>query len=1291
MDKRYIDAKNWFDRMFDGADIAAGMMTLDGTILSVNPTFCALLGYEREDLLGQKNYEVVSQGAIRQLESEFAARRGQRVSSFSTKMELRGRDGKLRTVQATLRTIRDEYGRAFAILGQAWDITSEIDARSAAAHARHELERHEQVLRLLSKNGQVGLWSFCPELNTSWASDSWLAMLGYEPGEIEVDADFFSDMLHPEDRDGTLAALQDLLDGVSANYAVDFRLRGKDGEWRWISSTAQKFDGGAEGPSTLIYGMHIDISGRKQLECALASSAQAAEAARQEAVSARIGMKRNSEILRVSTESGSIVPWHYVPDTNEMWVGDFFFELLGYEPGELDQATNLVGLLIHPDDADETDATFQDLVAGHSDFYNVDFRLRHRDGSWRWMNSTGRRVKRLDDSLPVLICGSFKDISDRKANERQQEEAARAANAARCDAEIAREEAQRSEELLRTATDGSGIGLWHIMPDTGECWLSDRWYTLLGFQPGEFPPTIPAFHGRIHPADRHHIRISYEALLFNGADFYQADFRMRHKDGRWIWFSGTARSISHSKSPVVAGTLIDISLRKDHEEQLRTAASAARLASDRLNTLSDNAPGALFEYRITAEGNISCTYQSAKLAGLCGVAASDIDEEPISAGRHIHTGDRDRLIAQFRAAQQDNTRFQSRLRIEHPRRGLRWLLATAIPHEQDDGAVVWYGNLLDITEQLQSEHRASLAARAVRTAHERLTDIADNAPAGLCEFRLHDDGRIDFPYASERFCELMGLTRTELSANGTRLMERLKPKDRQKMRKSLLTSARTMNSWVQKVEIEHPTLGSRWIGGSASPRRDAGGTIRWAGALYDITEDMRREEELERARLDAEDMRTQIEHQALHDVLTELPNRRYFDQQMHERQSRAESSGEKFDCSLIRMDLDHFKYVNDTLGHEAGDRLLVHVADILRKEIRKGDLAARVGGDEFSILMAPGSGLKASKSLVERLQKRLREPVLYKGRQCRYGASFGVASTDMVEEIGDDLLSFADVALYRAKESGRNRVEIFTGSLHQDILNDRRLATELQDGLDREEFVPYFQPQVSASDGRITGLEVLVRWQHPTRGILQPSAFLDVAEQVRMVHDIDRMMFEKSRTALAKWRTMGITVPKISFNVSSARIHDPDVLDAAFSIGNSETRVAFELLESILVEEESSSFRFHLDRIKDAGIDIEIDDFGSGHASIIGLMEIEPTILKIDRRIVAPVEKGEKARKLVSAIVEIGQTLGIGILAEGVENAEQARILRDVGCDTLQGFHFATPMPEAQLLDFIIGSEKRSA
>ncbi|ARE40785.1 diguanylate cyclase/phosphodiesterase (GGDEF & EAL domains) with PAS/PAC sensor(s) [Rhodovulum sp. P5] len=849
------------------------------------------------------------------------------------------------------------------------------------------------------------------------------------------------------------------------------------------------------------------------------------------------------------------------------------------------------------------------------------------------------------------------------------------------------------DRLNRLADNTPGVLSEFTISETGEIdfvYFSAKMPAMMGITADALMADGRAIVSRVPEDDVGEI---FDAFERTARDLKTLTFRHRvlHPETglRWILATCSPERAANGTIRYFASN-VDITDQVEAERRLAEAGEALRIAHERLNTLNNNSATALFEYRISAEGEIDVPYFSDKLPEITGVSRAEIEADGAAFERHVHPDDFFGVHATLEKAGRDLTPVTFKHRLNHPTNGLRWVLASVTPSAQPDGAIVFYSSMLDITDQMSAEERAAQAGEELKRAHEQLNSVANVAPVGIYQFRLCPDGTGDFPYTSGRFEELVGYTREEIAEIRLGVFDRILPEDRERVLATTVESARTLEPWAERFRVQHPDRGVIWLSASSIPRRAKDGSAIFAGALLDVTADVEREEELRRAHRVTEEMRAENERQALHDGLTGLPNRRHYDKTLDERLHSARGDGPQ-DCVLIRIDLDHFKYVNDTLGHEAGDLVLMRVADVLRDCLRGSDFAARIGGDEFTVLMAPGASEADAIALVERIRAQIEVPLLYEGRQCRFGASFGVAHIAELAQVGEDIQMFADAALYRAKEGGRNRSELFTPDLHRQIQHDRRLAVEIHEALDNDQFVPFFQPQVAAEGGRLVGVETLLRWNHPTDGLLAPDAFMNVAEQLRLVADIDRIMMEKSRDALSRWRARGLIMPKISFNVSSGRMHDPDVVALASEMAAEETKVTFELLESILVEEESEAFKFHLGMLREAGIDIEIDDFGSGHASIIGVMEIAPSALKIDKRIVMPLEDDLRNRSLVRAIVEIAETLGIETVAEGVETQEQADILRGIGCTVLQGYLFAKPLTEEALLAFALGSDRRTA
>lgn len=441
----------------------------------------------------------------------------------------------------------------------------------------------------------------------------------------------------------------------------------------------------------------------------------------------------------------------------------------------------------------------------------------------------------------------------------------------------------------------------------------------------------------------------------------------------------------------------------------------------------------------------------------------------------------------------------------------------------------------------------------------------------------------------------------------------------------------------------------------------------------DITSIVRAEQAQRRHAEALEKAKTEIERQSLTDPLTGLPNRRKLDTDLAERIHEGP-------LVLIRIDLDRFKQVNDVLGHDAGDFVLCHVARLMDSALRPGDLPARVGGDEFVILCRPDTAMDDARQLAQTLLAEILKPVAFDNKHCLFGASFGIAETQDGLVQPSDLLSAADAALYRAKASGRGTVEVFSRVMRKEMLRDRALADRFAKALETQEIQPYVQTQHNAKDGSLAGVEVLARWEHPTDGVLLPHRFMPIARQLGLEAKMDETIFQQAVTSVAKMAQDGVIVPRIAFNVSAARISDPGFLASAReAIPTNRERFAFEILESISYEDSGPGLIFAVDALKDLGFQIDIDDFGSGHASINSVLKLEPHVLKIDKSITRPLGDSERAARMVASIIELARALDAKVLAEGVDSEIKATLLRDMGCDMLQGYFFSRPAPMSRL------------
>ncbi|WP_299969524.1 EAL domain-containing protein [uncultured Roseobacter sp.] len=433
--------------------------------------------------------------------------------------------------------------------------------------------------------------------------------------------------------------------------------------------------------------------------------------------------------------------------------------------------------------------------------------------------------------------------------------------------------------------------------------------------------------------------------------------------------------------------------------------------------------------------------------------------------------------------------------------------------------------------------------------------------------------------------------------------------------------------------------------------------------------------EKENARL--HELARSVAKDANEDALTGLSNRRHFEVEFKTWIGNLKTHGTEF--AVLYIDLDRFKSVNDTLGHDAGDQLLVSVAHMLRDLTHESDLVARLGGDEFVILKPLGKSALNVSSLADEIVHRMQAPFSFDGKSTTCSASVGVAIANGKMDVPEQVVADADAALYHAKSHGRGRWSFFTEEMHAASIATKQLASDLLLACERREFVAYFQPLIDAQTGKIACAEALVRWSHPTKGILAPAAFLDTAAQLGILKRIDEIVFAGLSEALSHFDRAGVDLPRVAVNVSAARLADPTFIHDIKSSGIDPKRLTVEILESVYLDRIGDMVRWTIDELEELGVTIALDDFGTGHASVRGLLAIGPAILKIDRHFIQPVVSDAGARSLTDSIIGIGKSLGMRVVAEGVESEEHARILAGMGCDYLQGFYFGKPMSKTEL------------
>jgi diguanylate cyclase (GGDEF)-like protein len=425
----------------------------------------------------------------------------------------------------------------------------------------------------------------------------------------------------------------------------------------------------------------------------------------------------------------------------------------------------------------------------------------------------------------------------------------------------------------------------------------------------------------------------------------------------------------------------------------------------------------------------------------------------------------------------------------------------------------------------------------------------------------------------------------------------------------------------------------------------------------------------------------QLFYQAFHDALTGLPNRALLMNRLEHALHRADRQGTN--VAVLFTDLDNFKVINDSLGHTAGDQLLVAVAERLKSCMRPEDSATRVGGDEFAILVEGINGATDVTRIAERIAEALQAPFALDVGEIFVTTSIGIALSGSAGERPADLLRYADLAMYRAKHKGKDRYQVFEPAMEAEVLKRWGLENELRRALEQEELRVHYQPVVTLESGKIAGAEALVRWEHPKRGLLLPEDFLEIAEETGLIVQIGQWVLRNACTQARTWQEQYPGAPPLtmSVNLSTREFFRPELVAKVLSETEFEpTNLQLEILEGAMANDGACSATGTLLDLKNMGVKLAIDDFGMGYSSLSYLKRFPVDFLKIDRSFVRglghnPNNGASKDAEIVKAMIDLTHALGLKVIAEGVETAGQLVRLRKMGCDLAQGNYFSEPLP----------------
>lgn len=561
------------------------------------------------------------------------------------------------------------------------------------------------------------------------------------------------------------------------------------------------------------------------------------------------------------------------------------------------------------------------------------------------------------------------------------------------------------------------------------------------------------------------------------------------------------------------------------------------------------------------------------------------------------------------------------------------------------------------------------AENALRESEARYALAARGANDGLWDWDLNTN----IIYYSPRWKSMLGCYEDDVGDTPAEWFQRVHAEDREQLEvKIALHLEGNSPHFESEYRILRQDDAYRWMLCRGVAVRDANGKpTRMAGSQTDISDRKLAEE--------------QLFYAASHDSLTNLTNRALFLDHLEQAAERAKRY-KNYLFALLFLDLDHFKVVNDGLGHHAGDQLLVEFSRRLEACIRPIDTIARLGGDEFAILIEHINGVIDATTVAERIKQFLSAPFQLDGHEIFMSASIGVTLSSTGYEHAGDALRDADTAMYRAKTNGRARYELFDHSMHTNAVERLRLEADLRRAIEHQELLPYYQPIIALPGGRIIGAEVLLRWQHPQRGLLSPLDFIPLAEETGLIVPISAWLIRMACTQSKIWQDAGHAPFNLAINLS-ARDFKYDSLPQRIREILTETNVPahtieLEITETIAMDNLDSIIDI-LKELHQIGVKISIDDFGTGHSSLGRLKHLPINTLKIDRSFIRDMIANPDDAALTKAIIAMARSLNLQVIAEGVETSEQFMFLQEQRCDRLQGFFFSRPIPTDEFTKFL--------
>ncbi len=819
-----------------------------------------------------------------------------------------------------------------------------------------------------------------------------------------------------------------------------------------------------------------------------------------------------------------------------------------------------------------------------------------------------------------------------------------------------RKEIKKLNDRMEMALNGSKTSVldWDFL--TNDFYISPGWKKMLGFHDEELENNIETWKKRVHRDERKNILRSLKEHQLKQLQYFESTHRLQHKDGSWIWIFGRAEILYDDNANAIRmiGTHTDIT--EDKKLRLKASHQVQMIEQIHDSVISTDRKGIITSWNASSEG-------------MLGYRSSEV------IGKHIsliyREKDFDLLGENIEVLMKTGRQNTICKLVMKSKKLINVELSMSLLKNEKGQPIGMVGYAKNITERRQAEI-------ALKEQHKYLQSIINgiNDPIMV----IKEDYTVDLmnDTLSKNIKDIKIADREhpkcyEISHNRSTPCDGFDhPCPLKDVIESKEHTIMVHDHYNEKGEKHYVEL-------SATPLFDEEkNCIGIIESARDITSHLQIQDELE-------EQKNILHHQANYDTLTGLPNRVLFHDRLEQGIERTRRN--KRSLALFFIDLDHFKEINDSLGHDVGDEVLKLVTQRLSALIRKEDTLARLGGDEFTFIIEGFTDAQDISVLAENILEALKEPIVIGENRLYVSSSIGISLCPGDGENTQDLLKYADVAMYKAKEEGRNNYQFYNAAMTEESLERIVMVSKLREAFKNEDFIVYYQPQVNAERNRIIGMEALVRWQHSTEGLVSPLKFIPLAESTGLIIELDRFVMKTAMVQMAAWYAKGLNPGVLALNLSLRQLRKRDFIKVLENIlretGCKPEWIELEITEGQIMSDPEKAVQV-LNEIHQLGIALSVDDFGTGYSSLSYLKKLPIDKLKIDKSFIQELPRDEEDAVITRSIIALAQSLNLHVIAEGVETKEQRSFLLESGCEEIQGYLYGKPMPYDKM-EMILG------